>query len=234
MNQNRDRLVAGAVAGAAFIASAAHIVSVVGETNHIIFALAYPLGIDGLIYIGIRAAQSGRRWAGFFGILVGAVYSMLFNADAEGAIEMHRMLVAISMPVSMLVSFGIVHGNHGKKAPVEPVERIVEKVVQVEVPVLPELLPIVPFQPTVQTVRNASVPTGQGRKVTWDVEKAISLMDEGRTNDEIASVLGVGVKSLQRTRRVLTMVRDTTDADDLIAIRGQVSTGHVARVRAAA
>ena len=56
----KSEAAAGVVAGASFIASAGHIVSVVNETNALAFALVYPIGIDGLLYVGIRAVQTGR------------------------------------------------------------------------------------------------------------------------------------------------------------------------------
>lgn len=115
MNLNlRSETAAAIVAGAAFTASAGHIVHVVSASNPMFFALAYPIGIDGLLYVGIRAIQAGRKVAGILAILIGAFYSLAFNADAEGALDMPKLLIASSMPVCLLVAF-IIEAT-GKKA----------------------------------------------------------------------------------------------------------------------
>lgn len=126
MNVNlRSEKVAGIVAGASFFASAGHIVSVVDETNHIVFALAYPIGIDGLIYVGIRAIQTGRPVAGMLALLVGAFYSLAFNAHAEDALTMNKLLIASSMPVCMFAAF-LIEATAKKAVPVEKTPAPVE------------------------------------------------------------------------------------------------------------
>lgn len=248
---NRDSLVASGVAGAAFFASAAHIVEVVSETNHVAFALVYPLAIDGMIYIGIRALQSGRKFAGFSAIFTGAAYSLLFNAHAENAITMNPLLIAASMPIALLVSFIVVHTGHKteEKAEVKEVEKIVE--IEKIVTVAPKLLPIVPAapKPTVVPTMNrrggttfvkadapepAPVRTSTaGRKAKWDVEEAVRLLTDGRTDAEVMDASGVTDKPLQRTKRVIRLLSDTTDSAEMIAKTCQVSVSHVLRVRAA-
>lgn len=133
----KSQYVPGMVTGAAFLASAQHIVSVVDETNPILISLVYPLGIDGLIYVGVEAMQKRRRVVGSLAILVGAAYSMMFNQDAEKAWQMPAWLVASSMPVCLFVSLVIAYTGKSESEPVvQEIERIVYRA--------PELLPIVP------------------------------------------------------------------------------------------
>jgi len=257
----RDEIVAGGVAGAAFFASAAHIVSVVHETNHLAFSLVYPLGIDGLIYVGIRAVQQGRKKAGFAAILVGALYSLAFNAHAEGAFTMSKLLVAASMPIAMLVSFAIVHTGHKVEeipAPVAtPIAVPVAKPIPARVsypvrpalvrpataflPIVPKAAPVrikatVPVRPTPTRPAITVRPSTTGRTIAWDVRVAVELMDEGRTNDEIGTKVGTAPKQIQRARRVLGFVRTTamTDTDIHATITGALSLPVIAAIREAA
>lgn len=221
----RDNVVANVVAGSAFFASAAHIVEVVSETNYLAFALVYPVAIDGMIYVGIRAAQKGRKFAGFAAIILGSIYSLLFNADAEEAIRMDRFLVAASMPVSMLISFLVIHTGHKiiKEAPV-----VVEKIIKKDVPPTPK----VDVLPTPK--KDASIrPSTTGRTATWDVEKAVRLFKDGRTDVEIQEAIPVGAKPWQRTKRAIRLLSDTTDSAEQIAATAGVSITHVLRIRAA-
>jgi hypothetical protein len=251
-----DARAAGLVTAAAFTASAAHIVSVVSETNPLAVALAYPLGIDGLIYVGLRAMQGGRNIVGGTALLIGAAYSLLFNADAENAITMDPLLIAASMPVCFFAAVLIAHTAKPvaeqearevvREVPVEVV-REVERVVRE----YPELLPIAPFS-TMDVKPRAAVaarkpraprieskvetPGTPGRKVGWDVPKAVALMDEGRSTVEIAGMLPAPFKSIQRARRVLDLVR-TTDLGDVeirAAIQNQLSLATIAAIRKAA
>lgn len=227
---------AGIVAGAAFIASAGHIVSVVDETNPIWFALAYPIGIDGLIYVGIRAMQTQRFISGGIALLIGAIYSLAFNGHAEGAFTMPALMIASSMPVAMFAAFLI--EATGEKTP-EPIEE--------PKTVAPTLLPIAPFVPKPVRVQATVTKTAKavetkpetkaltdgrktgGRVASWDVEKAVALLMDGRTNDEVASMVGTNAKAVQRTRRVLK----TTGTDAEVGTITGLSAAHVARVRAA-
>ncbi len=241
-----DARAAGLVTAAAFTASAAHIVAVVNETNPLGVALAYPLGIDGLIYVGLRAMQGGRNIVGGTALLIGAVYSLLFNADAENAITMDPLLIAASMPVCF---FAAVLIAHTAKPAAEPEVREVVREVPVEVVrevervVTPTLLPIVPFTPRrAVAARKPRAPRVEskvgipGRKVGWDVPKAVALMDEGRSTVEIAEMLSAPFKSIQRARRVLAHVRTgiLSDAEICNAINAQLSTSTIAAIRKAA
>lgn len=253
---------AGIVAGAAFIASAGHIVSVVDATNHIGFALAYPIGIDGLIYVGIRSLQEKRLFSGALALLIGAVYSLAFNAHAEGALTMPKLMIASSMPVCMFAAFLI--EAFGAKT-----EEIVEAPAPLPVPAAvpaaaprpitwerprPNGRPVLPIVPKVaQPVRvkatvqapkpvetkdeKPALTSGRtrGRTAAWDVEKTVGLIEDGRTDaDVLAAVDGLGLKPLQRTRRAVRLLReDALFTDGTVAsIVGQ-SAAHIARVRAA-
>lgn len=252
----KSEYVPGMVTAAAFTASAAHIVSVVDQTNPLLVAFAYPLGIDGLIYVGIDAMQKGRKAVGTVALLVGSLYSLLFNADAENALTMHPLLIAASMPVCLFASFLIAYT--GRK-PVEPEVRIVEveKVVEVpvevrvEVPVekivreYPTLLPIAPPakkaaprrpRPTPKATSSEVETKTAGRSIGWDIAEAVRLMDEGKTNDEVGSKVGVASKQIQRSRRVLGFVRssDMTDAEIRETIGNQLSIATIAAIRKAA
>lgn len=217
---------AAIVAGASFIASAGHIVSVVDETNPIWFALAYPIGIDGLIYVGIRAMQGKRFLAGAVALLIGAIYSLAFNAHAEGALTMPALMIASSMPVAMFAAFLIEHS--GEKA--EEIEAPAPAPAPVHVPATvpaPVKIAAKPTRPAITDGRK-----GSGRTAAWDVEKAVRLLADGRTNEEIASTVGTNTKAIQRTKRAGRMIEDGM-ADAEIATTVGVSVAHVARIRAA-
>lgn len=238
------------VTAAAFTASAAHIVSVVNETNPLLVAFAYPLGIDGLIYVGIDAMQKGRKAVGALALFIGSAYSLLFNADAENAIHMDPMLIAASMPVCLFASFLIAYS--GKKTASEVVERIVEKVVEIPVERIvtayPTLLPIAPPAAKPAPRKTVAAPKPRpaissrpetktaGRSISWDVAEAVRLMDEGKTNDEVGSKVGTAPKQIQRARRVLGFVRssDMTDAEIRETISNQLSMPTIAAIRKAA
>lgn len=220
MNILSSHRAAGLVTAAAFTASAAHIVTVVDQTNWIGFALAYPLGIDGLIYVGIRALQEGRKAAGLLAVFVGAVYSLLFNADAENAIQMDPLLIAASMPVCLFASFVIVHTGQAKTPEVE-----IREVVK-EVRTYPELLPIAPFSVTqVRPVSPAPVlpvPVSPAAprvprtsRTQWDVLKAVHILmdpEDTRTDANIGDLVGVGAKMIQRTRRAVRLLKSDPKA----------------------
>jgi hypothetical protein len=242
---------AGIVAGAAFIASAGHIVSVVSETNPIWFALAYPIGIDGLIYVGIRSLQEKRFLSGTIALLIGAVYSLAFNAHAEGALVMPALMIASSMPVAMFAAF-LIEAFGAKDADIEApaaAPQIITKTVA------PALLPIAPFAPkpvaapkviavaspagrTVfvkADVAKTDAPKTSGRKATWDVEKTVGLIEDGRTDaDVLGTVDGLTAKPLQRTKRAVRLLtEDASQTDAEIASTVGQSAAHIARVRAA-
>lgn len=238
------------VAGAAFLASAGHIVSVVDATNPLFFALAYPIGIDGLLYVGIKAMRERRYVVGTIGLLIGAFFSLAFNAHAENALRMDPLLIAASMPVCLLAAFVIEH--IGSKAveiveieKIVEVEKIVTETVEVEkiVTVLPDLLPIVPLAPKskpepkkTETKKDAPrTQAGAGRVAAWDVEKAVRLHADGRTDEDVLLLVdGLTAKPWQRTKRAIKIItQDASATDESVAgIVGQ-SAAHVARIRAA-
>lgn len=220
---------AGVVTAAAFAASGAHIVTVVAETNPMLVALVYPLGIDGLIYVGIRALQERRVWPGILAVLVGAVYSFLFNADAENALKMDAYLIAASMPVCLVASYIIAYtGKRVIEHQCPGPERIEvpgpERVIYVDrevpevtaadpVPALvgpevPEDLPV-PVSPAPARTR---VPMSRGQ-VSWNVDLALNLIHDGAASDTyIGEQVGTSYKVIQRTRRAYALLRQSPDA----------------------
>lgn len=270
MNLNlRSETAAGIVAGAAFLASAGHIVTVVDATNPIVFALAYPIGIDGLIFVGIRAVQAGRRAWGMTALLIGAFYSLAFNAHAEKALIMPALLIASSMPVCMFAAFLI--EATAKKAEKIEVAAPVPAAAPVALPVpaapvaLPAIrwvgagarwtLPIVPAAAPAPIKAKASVTrkprtvaapaaaaaitdgsTTAGRAAAWDVEKAVRLLADGRTNEDVAEAVGTNAKAIQRTKRAANLINgDASLTDENVSdmMNRSVSASHVGRVRAA-
>lgn len=240
LKDKREEIVAAGVALSAFAASAQHIFHVTEAAgNPAIVAALHPAGIDGLIYIGIRAMQRGNKRAGGFAIAYGAAYSLAFNAASYGGFVMPVWALAACMPLAMFAAFLIVHGGH-KAAPV--VETITETV-EVIREVLPALLPIVPLQREVSPVRIPSIPTQRpalpapvattsGRVATWDVEKAVAMVLDGKSNNEIAEVLGVNYKSIQKTSRCVQMLKADVDVDEVSRVI-PLSRAHVLRVQAA-
>lgn len=279
MKIKRDELVAGGVALAAFLSSAQHIYAVCALAgNPGLVAAIHPLGIDGLVYIGIRAMQRGNKGAGASAIAYGALYSLAFNAASYGAFPMPTWALAACMPLAMVFAFLIVHGGHGKI--VEPIEeearvveviRTVERIVEVDVEVPVEVIRTVEkivevdvptYVPVPSRTRPApaspsnpgqSVPsldvdvkprtrprdvdvdaTRAGRTAAWDVEKAVALLDEGRTHQEIGDAVGISFKPIQRTARALRLIRTNPDwTDGQVGDASGVSASHVARIRAA-
>lgn len=264
MKIKRDELVAGGVALAAFLSSAQHIYAVCAQAgNPGLVAAIHPLGIDGLVYIGIRAMQRGNKGAGASAIAYGALYSLAFNAASYGAFPMPTWALAACMPLAMVFAFLIVHGGHGKieeEARVVEVERIVEvevpvevlrtveRIVEVDVPTyvsVPSRTRPVPSSPSVPgrdvdvkprtRTRDVDVDaTRAGRTAAWDVEKAVALLDEGRTHQEIGDAVGISFKPIQRTHRALRLIRTNPDwTDGQVGDASGVSASHVARIRAA-
>jgi len=272
MNVNflKSPTAAGAVTLASFAASAQHIVSVVNETNPLAVSLVYPIGIDGLLYVGIRAMQTGRKKVGAVALLVGAAYSLLFNADAENAIKMDPLLIAASMPICFLAA--ILIESTAKQAEEIEVPAAAPQIVTKTV--APALLPIVPFVkplpapaprwvhagirhtlPIVPLAAPAAAPKPKpaprpetktdapkteakpsaGRVASWDVEKAVRLHADGRTDEDVLLLVdGLTAKPWQRTKRAIKiMTQDASTTDESVSeIVGQ-SAAHVARVRAA-
>ncbi len=254
------------VAGAAFLASAGHIVSVVDETNHLIFALAYPIGIDGLLYVGMKAMKEKRFGVGTLALVIGTFFSLAFNFHAEGAVVVPRIIIAASMPVCLLAAFVIEHIGRKDAEPVE-----IPAAVPVTAPAAPVAipapairwvaagarwtLPIIPLSAPAPIRAKASVArkprtvaapaarpaiedgsTKAGRAAAWDVEKAVRLLADGRTNEDVAEAVGTNAKAIQRTKRATVLITgDASLTDEQVSemMNRDVSAAHVARVRAA-
>ena len=259
MNFTKTPTAASVVTAASFVASAAHIVKVVDDTNWIGFAVVYPIGIDGLIYVGIRAMQTGRKVVGALALLIGAAYSLAFNAHAEGAIVMSSLMIAASMPVCMFAAMLIeTTANMAKvvedaPAPAEPVltvsprayvpttsvPRAAGRTSLPIIPVRPSITPA-PVRPSVRAtvVRpsselvtvDASTTTPRARLAAWDVEKAVALYRDGRTDSEVQSIVPVGAKPWQRTKRVIKLIEAGSYSVAEVAALAKVSELHVARV----
>lgn len=254
------------VAGSAFLASAGHIVSVVDETNHIVFALAYPIGIDGLLYVGMKAMKEKRFGVGVIALIVGTFFSLAFNAHAEGAIVVPRIIIAFSMPICLLAAFVIEHIGKKNTAPVEiPAPAPVAAPMIVPAAPLPAIrwvaagarwtLPIVPLTAPAPIKAKATVArkprtvaapaarpaiedgsTTAGRAAAWDVEKAVRLIADGRTNEDVAETVGTNGKAIQRTKRAFNLLNgDASLTDENVSemMNRSVSAAHVGRVRAA-
>lgn len=110
---NRDQLVAGGVAGAAFVCSATHIYGVaVDSGNPWYVAAVHPLGLDGLVYIGMRAVANGRK-VGWLATAYGVGMSLAFNAVSYAAVAMPTWVIAMSMPIALILGVLVVHGDSG-------------------------------------------------------------------------------------------------------------------------
>lgn len=235
MKAKRDEIVAAGVALSAFAASAQHIFHVTAAAgNPGIVAALHPAGIDGLIYIGIRAMQSGRRKPGGFAVAYGAAYSLAFNAASYGGFVMPVWALAACMPLAMFFAFLIVHGGHRVA---EAAPEIVEKIVTVVKE--RELLPIVPLVREVSPVRITSSPrlpqevaVTSGRVAKWDVEKAVQMILDGRTDADIMDVVDVTAKPLQRTKRCVRLLQSGMSPQDA-SREIPLSLAHVLRVQAA-
>jgi hypothetical protein len=258
-----------AAAGAAFLASAGHIVSVVSETNPLIFALAYPIGIDGLLYVGMKALKERRIWVGLFALLIGTFFSLAFNFHAENAVEVPRIVIAASMPICLLAAFVIEH--IGRKTIEIPAPAAAPVLIPAAAPVaLPSVrwvaagarwtLPIVPLSAPAPapikvraSVRRPAAKPIEGRTdapaltdgrtdgrtvrpAAWDVEKAVRLIADGRTNEDVAAAAGTNTKAIQRTKRAIKIMdADATLTDEQVSemVNRDVSAAHVGRIRAA-
>ncbi len=228
LKAKRDEIVAGGVALSAFAASAQHIFHVTAAAgNPDLVAALHPAGIDGLIYIGIRAMQGGNKKAGAFAVAYGAAYSLAFNAASYGGFRMPVWALAACMPLAMFFAFLIVHGGH----------KLVAETVEVvkEVQVLPQLLPIVPLAPRVQApALPAAGAKSSTRQAAWDVEKVVAMILDGKAQEEIQDVVKVHTKTLQRTRRVVKLIQAGVSTEDIISeVKPPISKAGVERIRAA-
>lgn len=89
----------------------------------------------------------------------------------------------------------------------------------------------------VTPVRIPSVPrpvaSTSGRVARWDVEKAVALILDGKSNADIMDAIqGLTPKPLQRTRRCAVMLQSGMDESE-VAKAVSLSPAHVQRIRAA-
>lgn len=78
--------------------------------------------------------------------------------------------------------------------------------------------------------------TTGGRAASWDVNEAVRLLADGRTNKDVADAVGTNEKAIQRTKRAIVLITgdaSLTDADVSDLMKNSVSPAHVGRVRAA-
>lgn len=213
----RDEIVAGVVAAGAFAASAAHIITVAAEAgNHVAIAGVHAIGIDGLIYIGIRAMQRGQRLAGGLALIYGVAVSLIFNAASYGAFAMPKIVIAFTMPVALLLAVLVVHGAHS--ADNEDEDNATRTHVRLDIE--RESVPVSRPAPAVRaTVVPATVATVVPATVTspvrpaierkpaargWDVDEATRLIEAGQlSNHEIGAQVGTSYKTIQRLRATI-------------------------------
>ena len=264
----KSETAAAIVAGASFVASAGHIVTVVSESNPWFMALAYPIGIDGLIFVGIRAIQTGRKFAGLFALLVGGFFSLAFNAHAEHALVMPAWMIAASMPVCMLTAFAIeatAKKEEEIEAPAIPTEtewdRMQERVearyrlehaqamaeIRAQAQDLaakyaepkpapePVKVPSTTDAPKPVRPERPAIEGRTTRQAAWDVEKAVRLLMDGRTDSDVLLLVdGLTAKPLQRTKRAVRLLtEDASRTDEWVAEKAGQSATHIGRVRAA-
>lgn len=229
MKMNRDALVAGGVAGAAFIASAQHIWHVtVDAGNPGLIAALHPAAIDGLIYIGIRAVQRGQRRSGTFALFYGAAYSLAFNAASYGGFRMHWIALAACLPIALVAAVLIVHGSHAPVAAEPEVVRVARELL----PIVPLVHAVTPRPSAVRVPRQRAVhPVSGGPAIGWDLDKVVDMLQRGEADAAIMSASGVSAKGLQRARRAVRAVAGgQTDVD---IIKGDLTAAFVAKVRKA-
>lgn len=106
----------------AFAASAGHIYKVATAMgNPWPVAAVHALGLDGLVYVGIIAFQSGAKIRGALAVIYGGGVSLAFNAASYT--EGHRLpvwVMAMSMPVSLVLGVLVGHGTTTRKTPPAP------------------------------------------------------------------------------------------------------------------
>lgn len=85
--------------------------------------------------------------------------------------------------------------------------------------------------PSVRDIR--PVRTGaSNRTASWDVEKAVTMVQADASSDAIMDATGVGAKPLQLLRRCVRFLADGLDAE-AVAVKVPCSLAHVQRVKAA-
>lgn len=188
---NRDQLVAGGVAIAAFACSAQHIYQVAYDSgNPVPIALVHPLGLDGLIYIGMRAVQNGRRWQGWLATVYGVAMSLTFNAVSYADIAMPPAVMAVAMPLALVLAVLVIGHTVSRKAVPAP-----KRASRAGVPVS-----------RFETPADVVAVPGRDGAVSWvkDTDaadkraKAFAMLDEGRDKADAAAAVGCSVRTLNR------------------------------------
>lgn len=227
----RDEIVAAGVSLGCFIASAAHIVSQAQLAgNHPAIAGVHALGIDGLIYIGIRAMQRGNKLAGGAALAYGATISLIFNCASYEVFPLPRIVIAFTMPVAMVLGVLVVHGRDKDKDRGQDTghvqgtrtrDRTKDKATRTHVlldvqresvPVSSDVHPVVhadvhpmstPDTITGQVVPPVSTPAIERgpAPARWDVARATELITTtAMSNADIGADVGTSSKTIQRLR----------------------------------
>lgn len=194
---NRDQLVAGGVAGAAFACSASHIFTVAEASGNPWFiAGVHPIGLDGLIYIGMRAVSNGRRGPGWLATIYGVAMSLTFNVVSYAHVAMPAWLMAMAMPVALVLGVLVVgHGPAGHAAEVDTDAHAVQPVVQAA-PVsgfsLVDMLP----EPVVSSPATFRVPAVAAPQPVREIESAPRAARRSKIDEvELKGLLVAGIDS---------------------------------------
>ncbi len=147
-----SRALGEVVLWSAFLASGGHVFQVARDMgNAAPIAFVHAVGLDGLVYVGINACRDGAWVRGVISVVYGGGMSLAFNwASYSATGRLPAWIIAMSMPVSLILSVVAGHATSGK-AKVEPAGTT---------PVVPEIVPeIVPVsRPREQTPRPAPAP----------------------------------------------------------------------------
>lgn len=194
---NRDQWVAGGVAGAAFACSAQHIYEVaLAAGNPPIIAGVHPLGIDGLIYIGMRAVSGGRKWQGWLATVYGVAASLTFNAVSYRHVQMPAWVMAVAMPLALVL--GVLVVGHGPASPVvqDTARRTAAKVRDTAPVTRPT--PVPDAVPALTTAGNVVKFPKQDTDSDARRDKALGMLADGRTKADVAATVGVSTRTLNR------------------------------------
>lgn len=212
-----QRVLREVVTWAAFVASGGHIWQVaVTMGNNPVIAGVHAIGLDGLVYIGILAWQAGARVRGALAVIYGGGVSLAFNAASYSAAgTLPVWVMAMSMPVSLVLGVLVSHGVSKDKpvdtpAPVAPVSKPRVRKAAVHVPVTQEMsedkAPVdiglldIPVDNVVDMSTRVHEDKDKRVDKTWDKDKARALMSEGRSDKDIAELVGVSTKTIYRLR----------------------------------
>lgn len=193
---NRDQIVAGGVAAAAFACSAQHIYTVaLGAGNPWPIALVHPAGIDGLIYIGMRAVSAGRKWQGWIATVYGVGMSLTFNAVSYAHVAMPPWVMAVAMPLALVLGVLVVGHEVTGKRPVK-LSRPRSTPVIADGP-LAESVPVAVSTDIAPVLKRDSL-VSRSEDAEDKQAKALRMIDEGRDKAEVAETIGVSTRTLNR------------------------------------